>query len=192
HKKSSTSSAQNRGSEPRQLVNLLRGDLDWITMKALEKDRNRRYGTPSELAADITRYLHHEPVVARPASTAYRMRKYARRHRMAVAAGLVAMLATFAVAQRVQLQRTRIERDRANRERDRATRITDFMTGMFNVSDPSEARGNSVTAREILDKASNDIGTGLAKDPDAQAEMMHVMAKVYISLGLYSRASALA
>src|SRR5262249_58647472 len=107
-------------------------------------------------------------------------------------AGLVAMLATFAVAQRVQLQRTRIERDRPNRQRDRATRITAFMTGMFNVSDPSEARGNSVTAREILDKASNDIGTGLVKDPDAQAEMMHVMAKVYISLGLYSRASALA
>src|SRR5262249_17907237 len=84
-KKSSTRRAHNRGNEPGQLVNLLRGDLDWITMKALEKDRNRRYGTPSELAADITRYLHHEPVVARPASTAYRMRKYARRHRIAVA-----------------------------------------------------------------------------------------------------------
>src|SRR5215813_3787534 len=193
-KKSSTGSAQNRGSEPRQLEKLLRGDLDWITMKALEKDRSRRYGTPSELAADITRYLHHEPVVARPASAAYRMRKYARRHRIAVtvATGLVVVLAAFAVAQRVQLQRTRLERDRANRERDRATRITDFMTGMFNVSDPSEARGNTITAREILDKASKNIETGMAKDPDAQAEMMHVMAKVYISLGLYSRASALA
>src|SRR6267154_1171991 len=119
-KKSSTGSAQNRGSEPRQLAKLLRGDLDWITMKALEKDRNRRYGTPSEMAADIIRYLHHEPVVARPASTAYRMRKYARRHRIAVvvATGLVAMLAAFVVVQRVQLQRTRLERDRANRERD--------------------------------------------------------------------------
>jgi len=55
--------------QPRQLVNLLHGDLDWIAMKALEKDRTRRYGTPLELAADITRYLSHEPVVARPAST---------------------------------------------------------------------------------------------------------------------------
>jgi non-specific serine/threonine protein kinase/serine/threonine-protein kinase len=138
-KESSTGSAQNRGSEPRHLAKLLRGDLDWITMKALEKDRTRRYGTPSELAADITRYLRHEPVVARPASTGYRLHKYARRHRIAVAvaAGLIAMLAAFAVAQRVQLQRTRLERDRANRERDRATRITDFMTGMFQVSDPS-------------------------------------------------------
>jgi len=192
-KKSSTGSAQNRASEPRQLEKLLRGDLDWITMKALEKDRTRRYGTPSELAADITRYLNHEPVVARPASAAYRMRKYVRRHRIAVAVatGLIAVLATFAVAQRVQLQRTRLERDRANRERDRATRLTDFMAGMFQVSDPSEARGNTITAREILDKASNDISNGLAKDPEAQAQMMHVMGDVYGNLGLTARAQAL-
>src|SRR5262249_42904451 len=132
-KKSSTGSAQNRGSEPRQLEKLLRGDLDWVTMKALEKDRTRRYGTPSEMAADIARYLNHEPVIARPASTAYRLRKYARRHRIAVAvaAGLVMMLGAFVVIQGVLLRRTRLERDRANRERDRATRITDFMTGMF-------------------------------------------------------------
>jgi eukaryotic-like serine/threonine-protein kinase len=192
-KKSSTDSAQNRGSEPRQLEKLLRGDLDWITMKALEKDRTRRYGTPSEMAADITRYLNHEPVVARPASTSYRLHKYARRHRIAVAVatGLVAVLAAFAVLQRVQLQHTRLERDRANRERDRATRITEFMTGMFQVSDPSEQRGNSVTAREILDKASKDIDTGLAKDPETQAQMMHVMGDVYEKLGLYPRAQAL-
>jgi len=189
-KKSSTGNAQNRRSEPRQLEKLLRGDLDWITMKALEKDRTRRYGTPSDLAADITRYIDHQPVVARPASTAYRLHKYARRHRIAVAVatGLLAMLAAFAVVQRVQLQRTTIERDRANRERDRATRITDFITGMFQVSDPSEQRGNSVTAREILDKASKNIETGMAKDPDAQAQMMQVMGKVYLNLGLLPRA----
>src|SRR5258706_579303 len=121
------------------------------------------------------------------------MRKYARRHRIAVvvATGLVAMLAAFVVVQRVQLQRTRLERDRANRERDRATRITDFMTGMFHVSDPNEQRGNSVTAREILDKASKNIETGMAKDPDAQAQMMQVMGTVYDSLGLFSRAKDL-
>lgn len=199
-KKSSTGSAENRRSEPKQLVKLLRGDLDWITLKALEKDRTRRYGTPSEMAADITRYLNHEPVGARPASTAYRLRKYARRHRIwvAVATGLVVVLAAFSVLQRVQLQRTRLERDRANRERDRAnrerdraTRITDFMTGMFSVSDPSEARGNTITAREILDQASQNISTGLAKDPEAQAQMMQVMGDVYERLGLYPRAQEL-
>jgi len=182
-KERSTVTAAARGTEPTRLVSLLRGDLDWITMKALEKDRARRYGTPSELAADIKRYLNHEPVIARPASAAYRARKYFRRHRVAVAvvAFLIALLTAFVGVQAVELRRI-------TRERDRANRITDFMTGMFKVSDPSEARGNSVTAREILDKASNDISSGLAKDPEVQAQMMAVMARTYHNLGLYARA----
>jgi len=191
---SSAATAQARGTEPKQLVSLLRGDLDWITMKALEKDRARRYGAPSELAADIRRHLNHEPVEARPASAGYRLRKYARRHRVAVAvvAGLVLLLAAFSILQALQLRRITRERDRATRERDRATRITDFMTGMFKVSDPSEARGNSVTAREILDKASNDMQKGLAKDPEVQSQMTQVMASTYTNLGLYPRAHELA
>jgi len=97
----------------------------------------------------------------------------------------------FVLTQAVQLRRIRLERDKATRERDRATRITDFMTSMFKVSDPSEARGNSITAREILDRASNDVDTGLTKDPEAQAQMMHVMGNVYANLGLYPRAQSL-
>lgn len=190
----SSAAAEARGTEPKQLVSLLRGDLDWITMKALEKDRARRYGTTSGLAADIRQYLNHEAIVARPASTGYRLQKYVRRHRIsvAVAAGLVMLLAAFSVLQAVQLLRITRERDRANRERDRATRITDFMTDMFKVSDPNEARGNSVTAREILDKASSDMGKGLAQDPEVQSQMMEVMARTYTNLGLYTRAHELA
>jgi serine/threonine protein kinase/Tfp pilus assembly protein PilF len=179
--------AEARRTEPKQLVSLLRGDLDWITMKALEKNRARRYGAPSELAADIRRYLNHEPVVARPASAGYRLRRYVRRHRITVgvAAGLVLLLATFSVLQTLELRRI-------TRERDRANRITDFMTDMFKVSDPREGRGNNVTVREILDKASNDIGKGLAKDPEVQSQMMHIMASTYLNLGLYARAHELA
>lgn len=190
----STTAADSRGTNPQQLVSLLRGDLDWITMKALENDRARRYGTPSDLAADVRRFLNHEPVVARPASASYRLRKYVRRHRVAVVAfvGLVLLLAAFSVLQALQLRRITRERDRATRERDRATRITDFMTGMFKVSDPNEARGNKVTAREILDRASNDMSRGLAKDPEVQAQMMQVMAETYSNLGLYQRAHELA
>src|SRR6267154_2396275 len=185
--------AKNRGTDASSLTRQLRGDPDAVVLKALEKDRKRRYGSPSELAADLGRYLRNEPVSAHTPSAAYRTRKYIRRHRLgvAVATGLLAILPAFAVMQRVQLQRTRLERDRANRERDRATRITDFMTGMFHVSDPNEQRGNSVTAREILDKASNDIKTGMTKDPDAQAGMMQVMGEVYLNLGLFSRAKDL-
>jgi eukaryotic-like serine/threonine-protein kinase len=193
--------AEMRGTEPRQLVNLLRGDLDWITIKGLEKDRARRYSAPSEMAADIRHYLRNEPVVARPASMSYRLRKYVRRHQAAVivASSAAILLLAFAVAQTFQLRRITTERDRANherdqatRERDRANRITDFMTRMFRVSDPNEARGNSVTAREILDKASKEMETGLAKDPEVQAQMMQVMSRTYLNLGLNARAHELA
>jgi non-specific serine/threonine protein kinase/serine/threonine-protein kinase len=124
----STIAAVNRRADPPGLARQLRGDLDAITLKALEKDRSRRYATPSELAADIGRYLRHEPVMARPASTGYRASKYIRRHRIGVAMAAAAMLLviSFAVAQAVELKRITRERDRANRERDRANRITDF------------------------------------------------------------------
>ena len=185
-KRSSTAAAEMRGTVPKQLASLLHGDLDWITMKAIEKDRSRRYGTPSELAADIARYLDNQPVTARPAGTGYRLQKYVRRNRVAVGVGmgLVLLLAGFTVLQAAQLRRI-------TRERDRANRITDFMTSMFKVSDPSEARGNTITAREILDEASTDIDTGLTKDPELQAQMMYVMGNVYDNLGLYSRAQSL-
>jgi serine/threonine protein kinase/Tfp pilus assembly protein PilF len=199
-KETGTAAAERRGTEAKQLTKVLRGDLDWITMKAVEKDRARRYGTPSELAADLERYLENRPVVARPASAAYRMEKYVGRHRVGVsaAAGLALLLAGFMVTQAVELRRIRqerdratLERDRANRERDRATRITDFMTGMFQVSDPSQARGNNVTAREILDKASKQIDPGLSKDPELQAQMMFTMGNVYEKLGLTAPAQSL-
>jgi serine/threonine protein kinase/Flp pilus assembly protein TadD len=175
-----------RGLQPSELERRLRGDLDTIVMKALEKDPSRRYGTAAELSADIGRYLLHEPVLARPASATYRTRKYVRRHPVGVtvAAGLVLLLAGFAVMQFFQLRRI-------TRERDRATRVTEFMEAMFKVSNPSEARGNSITAREILDKSSKDIDTGLAQDPELQAQMMFVMGDVYRGLGLFPRAQQL-
>jgi hypothetical protein len=93
-RETSTVSAAARGTEPKQLASLLRGDLDWIAMKAVERNRERRYGTPSELAADLRRCLNHEPVVARPASSAYQFGRFIRRHRVAaLIAGMAGMLA---------------------------------------------------------------------------------------------------
>src|SRR5579864_6897159 len=101
---SSTTKAEERGTDPKQLISLLKGDLDWIAMKALERDRARRYNTPSELAGDIVRYLKNEPVTARPATAAYQIRKYVRRHRfgVAVATAVALLLTGFAVMQAVQ------------------------------------------------------------------------------------------
>jgi non-specific serine/threonine protein kinase/serine/threonine-protein kinase len=185
----------------KEWLDALRGDLDWIALKALERDRTRRYQTPAEIASDLNRHLKHEPVLARPASTGYRLRKYVRRHRVAagVIVGLSVLLTGFSVMQALELRRTtqerdraNLERDRANLERDRATRIADFMTGMFSVSDPSESRGNAVTAREILDKAAQNMDHELAADSDIKSAMLHVMAVTYTNLGLYGRAHPLA
>jgi eukaryotic-like serine/threonine-protein kinase len=80
----SPATAEARGTEPKQLVSVLRGDLDWITMKAIEKDRTHRYGSPSDFGADIRRYLNNEAVLAVPPSLEYRTRKFARRYRGAL------------------------------------------------------------------------------------------------------------
>ncbi len=189
----SAASAEKRREAPQSLARHLQGDLDWITLKALEKDRARRYGTVSELSADLSRHLRDEPVAAGPATAGYRLRKYALRHQfgLVTAVAVALLLAGSVGVQAFQLHRTRLERDRANRERDRANRITDFMTGMFKLSDPGEARGNNVSVREILDKASANIDTSLTKDPELQAQMMFTMAGVYDNLGIYPRAQAL-
>jgi non-specific serine/threonine protein kinase/serine/threonine-protein kinase len=178
--------AKNRNVDLPTLVSLLQGDPDAITLKALEKDRARRYSTPLELAADICRYLRNEPVSAHTPSAAYRAGKYIRRHRIAVSlvSLLVLLAATFAVAQAIQLRRIRHERDRADR-------VTDFLTNMFQVPAPSEARGNTVTAREILDRSSNEIERGLGQEPEVRSQLMLVMAKTYENLGLFSRAHEL-
>jgi eukaryotic-like serine/threonine-protein kinase len=192
--------ARSHQTEPGLLRRQLEGDLDAITLKALEKERARRYGTASELASDLARHLAHEPVRARPPSPGYRLRKYVQRHRVAVAVGstLILLLLSFAGTMGVQARRIARERDRANAERDRAelqrdraNRIAEFMTSMFTVSNPSEARGNTVTAREILDKASKEIEAGLSGQPELRNLMMDVMGEVYVNLGLFTEARAL-
>jgi eukaryotic-like serine/threonine-protein kinase len=190
---SSKDSASKRREEPGSLLRHLRGELDWITMKALEKDRTRRYGSPSDLAADLQRYLHQQPVLAGPPSASYRTSKLIRRHRfgVAVAAAAAVLLIAFAATMAVQARRIAKERDRANREAETSKRVSQFMASMFKVADPHQARGNTITAREILDKASKDIHTGLAKDPEVQAQMMHLMGGVYDNLGLYPQAQSL-
>jgi WD40 repeat protein/serine/threonine protein kinase len=98
---SATVVAGNRGMDVKKLVQLLTGDLDWVVLKALSKDRNRRYGTPGNFAEDIERYLRHEAILARPPSTTYKLKKFAQRNRAAVltvATVVTALLGGTAVA----------------------------------------------------------------------------------------------
>jgi len=183
-------SARSRNTQPGNLIRELRGDLDWITMKALEKDRTRRYGSPDEMAADLRRYLANEPVLASPPSTSYRAKKFVRRHFVGVGFAATLLLALVALAATMTVQAGRIarERDRANQEAQVANAALEFLTDLFEISDPSESRGNTITAREILDKGAADIETGLKAQPEVQARLMGTIGTVYQSLGLYEAA----
>jgi serine/threonine protein kinase/Tfp pilus assembly protein PilF len=182
--------AQNRRTERPALIRQIRGDLDWITMKALEKDRTRRYGSPADFAADIERYLHHQPIIARPPSAVYKTKKFVRRHRIGVgvAASLAVLLVAFSGTTAIQARRIALERDRANQEAETSKQVSEFLTSLFKVSDPSEARGNSITAREILDKGADKIARDLQGQPIVQARLMDTMGQVYHSLGLFDQA----
>ena len=179
-------SSQKRNATPEKLHRHLRGDLDTILAEALKKKPVERYASVPAFAEDLRRYLRHEPISARPDTLSYRARKYMRRHRVgvAVAAALVLLLAGFSGIQAVQLRRI-------TRARNRADRIADFMTGIFKVSDPNERVGQAVTARSVLDKAAEDIANNLSKDPELQVQMLHVMGRAYLNLGLFARAEAL-
>jgi serine/threonine protein kinase/tetratricopeptide (TPR) repeat protein len=124
--------AQHRQADVRTLRRKLHGDLDWITLKALEKDRTRRYATVDALAADLGRYLNHQPVSAAPPGTLYRTRKFARRHRQALAVASAATVLLFVLlwAARAHIQ--------AGRERTRAEaleyrQILEKARNLFNV-----------------------------------------------------------
>ncbi len=185
--------AQLRTTDPESLRRQLRGDLDWIIMKAMEKDRGRRYDTANGLANDLGRYLDDQPVEARPPTAAYRLRKFVRRNRAAVlalTAVAVALVAGAAAATVGFVSATRAEAH-ARAEAATARQVSDFLVGLFRVSDPSEARGNAITAREILDSGAVKIQTDLANQPQVQARLMKTIGDVYTELGLYAKAEPL-
>ncbi|MGH7689628.1 MAG: tetratricopeptide repeat protein, partial [Gemmatimonadaceae bacterium] len=182
-----------RRTEVRALRRELRGDLDWIVMKALDPDRTRRYETANAFAVDIERHLANEPVAARPPSTWYRVSRFVRRHRSGVIAGILiaaALVTGLSVAAMGLVQARRAEVI-ARREAEASRQVSSFLTGLFQVSDPGEARGNTVTAREILDRGAEQIRTGLASQPLVQAQMLSTMGTVYRELGLYAEAQPL-
>jgi len=150
HHHSSSTIAEARRTEPGQLARMLHGDLDWITMKALEKDRSRRYGAPSDLAADIRRYLNHEPVLARPASAAYRSGKFVKRHRFALAVASVFALMVLAGAVAIVKEAliARMQEARAERRFESLRKLTDSM--LFEFHDSIETLPGSTAARELV------------------------------------------
>jgi non-specific serine/threonine protein kinase/serine/threonine-protein kinase len=182
--------AELRRTDIHRLRKELSGDLQWIVQKAIDKDRTRRYETANGLAMDLGRYLADEPVVARPPSFAYRAGKLVRRNRTAVAAAAVvaaALLASAIVSGVGMVRAVRAEAATA-REAEALRQVSDFLVRLFEVSDPGEARGSSVTARELLDEAALRIDAELEGQPLVRARLMQTMGEAYRSLGLYEQA----
>jgi serine/threonine protein kinase/tetratricopeptide (TPR) repeat protein len=159
-----TGSARNRRTDPTSLARQLRGDLDWITMKALEKDRTRRYGSPNEFAADINRHLKDEPVLAGPPSTAYRMGKFVRRHRVGVTIAVAAFLLLLGFAARERIQANRIAQ-----ERDRANLVSEFQADMLGEVDP-ERLGKTLRA-DLRERVAEGQRRRGATDDDVDAAL---------------------
>ncbi|MFH1107767.1 MAG: tetratricopeptide repeat protein [Planctomycetota bacterium] len=172
---------------------LFRGDIETIMSKALEKDKDRRYQSASDLGADIDRFLRNEPITARPASAIYHFRKFASRNRALVgglAAAFLALGVGASVATWQALRAVKAEK-RAREEAATARQTKEFLVGLFEVSDPGTAIGNIITAREILDKGSERIKDELRDQPLIQAALMDTMGIVYTKLGLYDVAQGL-
>jgi serine/threonine protein kinase/Tfp pilus assembly protein PilF len=182
--------AEFRHTPPAELRRELKGDLDWIVMRAMDADRNRRYETANGLALDLQRYLNNEPVLARSPSVKYRVGKFVRRHRAAVVAatGLAIAVVLGLVGTSAALIRAIRAEARVAREAAVAEQVSNFLVGLFEVSDPGEALGNSVTARELLDSGAVRITDELADQPLVQARLMLTMGDAYRSLGLYQQA----
>jgi tetratricopeptide (TPR) repeat protein len=175
-------------------------DLKTIVLKTLEKEPQRRYQNALALAEDIERYLSDQPVSARPVSTAYQVRKLITRHKagFAFVVTLFSVLIGFTIVVMLQSARISAERDKAVAaeraaagEAETAKQVSRFLMDLFKVSDPSESRGNTITAREILDKGSERIAQELQDQPAIQARLMDTIGEVYDTLGLYERAAPL-
>ncbi|HMB52165.1 MAG TPA: serine/threonine-protein kinase [Thermoanaerobaculia bacterium] len=178
------------------------GDLDAILLTALARDPKRRYASVERLTDDLRRHLDGRPVVARTPTLAYRLGKLARRHKVATALVLSALLFTSAVTwQRFEIAR---QRDQAEIERVRAETLSEFLVGLFEVSDPEVARGDEVRVREVLDAGADRLlggqpldrpgsepGVALGELPESRADLLLAVGAVYSNLGLLDRAETL-
>jgi tetratricopeptide (TPR) repeat protein len=184
--------ARNRRTDVRTLRRELRGDLDWIVMRAMDKDRTRRYAAASELAADVRRYIAGEPVSARPPSVWYRTRKFARRNRamLAVAAALVVSLIGGAMAATVGFIRAGRSAAEARLEAARAEAVTDFLDDMMRAADPVSGDGAATTVRDVLAAAAERVSNGaLAGQPLVETAVRRSIGGTYMHLGMIDEAS---
>jgi len=192
-------------SDPPKFIRAICGDLDWIVMKAIEKDRTRRYETANGLGLDVQRFLANEPVSARPPSRLYKFQKLVRRNKLLFSS--VAVIGAFFVVafiiisislakqhQAKQVARTALremeaQKDTAQANTAESKEIKHFLENMLKGVGPSVARGkDTAVLREILDRTDQQISTGLTNQPKVEAEIRNLIGGLYLDIGNYDRA----
>ncbi len=171
---------------PSTINRTLRGDVETIALKALEKAPSRRYQSAHEMAEDVRRHLSSQPILARPPSTIYQLRKLVGRHRIAFSAAVTVFAVAVVAAVLSTALYFRAENARAEKalEAASARRVTDYLIEMFQVADPSEAQGKTITAEDILERGIKKIDE-LDEDRLIQARLLTAMGQAQSGLGLY-------
>jgi serine/threonine protein kinase/tetratricopeptide (TPR) repeat protein len=200
-----TTVAQHRRSEPPKLIRSISGDLDWIAMKALEKDRTRRYETANGLALDVKRFLADETISARPPSALYKFRKTVLRNKfLFVGIGVIAVLLVGSLivvcASLTKERQARREakaaqgqaegdKTKAQTEAAKSHQVTQFLEQMLQGVGPSVALGRDTTMlREILDRTAERVGKEMTNQPAVEAELRSLIGRLYLEIGNYDRA----
>ena len=178
----------------------LDADLVAITSMALEKDPDRRYSSAAALADDVIRLLNSQPILARPASTTYQIRKMISR-RKALFSTIVTSIVLLLVSAigigvlyfqaEANLTRAQEAEKTALIEAETAERTSSFLVGLFRQANPEQTRGETITAREVMDEGARTVRDELSKEPVMQTRLMSTIAEVYLSLGLFNEARAL-
>jgi serine/threonine protein kinase/tetratricopeptide (TPR) repeat protein len=189
----------NRGTEPAKLTRLVRGELDWIVMKALEKDRGRRYDTANGFAMDVQRYLADEPVQACPPSATYRLGKLVRRNKVAlttaglISAALVTAVVVLAVSnvriaretreKEAALEKATASESHARTQARRATIVADLLQQALESANPDALKGAGFTVRELLDAFSDGLDDQIRGQPEVEATIRRTIGRAYWRLG---------
>lgn len=172
---------------PARLRKRLEGDLDNICLMALRKEPERRYSSPAQLLDDIRLHLSGRPVRARADSLRYRAGKFVRRNAAGVAAAatLVVVVTAITVTYTIRLER---ERDRARLEARKAAAASEFLSGLFKEADPYTSRGETITAREMLDRGRDRVHSELKNHPRVLADVLQTIGEAYGNLGVFDDA----
>ncbi len=170
-----------------KLKKRISGDLDNICLMAIRKEPERRYSSIAQFITDIDNHLTGLPITARKSTAGYRTRKFIQRHKVgvvitAIAVIVIALVTTFYTIQLAE------ERDKAQLEAEKAKNVSEFLASIFQVSDPEQSKGETITARELLDNGVKRIENELSDQPEVLANMLGVTGNVYKSLGLYNNA----